>query len=320
MRRSSQAWIFGVAVALGPLSGCPTTSVFVCGDDGDCGEGRCEPTGFCSFPREDCDSGWAYAELSAPQLAGECVEPEDGGTASTSMDPDTGEPPSPTVTDDSVDTSGPPPTSTSTTGPALTTEPDPTDTSDCIERAPILMWAEETEVIPPMQLDEAEGLPMSPGYAFSEVAEDGVLVAEITFPCDGPIYAWSLVLDMTPGNFEADDPDSFYLSIDDSGDLLWEYGCAFEEVKSPWQWVPIDLSNECLGEPPPLMVAAGTYLVSIRNHEPISPMGAVAGIAAFFITTDPTLHPNEFYPVDLEGPQGPTAQPGDGLAARGRPR
>lgn len=77
----------GAAAGIGALIGCATpSSVFNCTDSGQCDGGRCEPTGYCSFPSSQCDSGWAYGELSAPMLVGTCVgtEPEATSGAITS--------------------------------------------------------------------------------------------------------------------------------------------------------------------------------------------------------------------------------------------
>ena len=42
-----------------------------------CGDGgACQPSGYCSFPDTDCDSGQAYGNAAPPSLAGECVPVE----------------------------------------------------------------------------------------------------------------------------------------------------------------------------------------------------------------------------------------------------
>jgi hypothetical protein len=67
------------ALALLPL-GCTTEEVFVCASDESCidgGEGgRCEPTGWCSFLDESCDSGRRYGMLAGQRLSGACVGTE----------------------------------------------------------------------------------------------------------------------------------------------------------------------------------------------------------------------------------------------------
>ncbi len=97
--------LFGVAAGLGMVLGCTSSSTFICSSDDECLDGRCETNGYCSFPSDDCDGGWAYGEFSAPTLAGSCVD--DGPSAQTEG----------STTAPSSDTD---PTSTSTTSP-----PDP---------------------------------------------------------------------------------------------------------------------------------------------------------------------------------------------------
>ena len=76
-------WLF--VVALG--SGCFQPDVYACVGDGSCDAGTCEPTGFCSYPDDACDSGRRYSELAGDGLAGACVEPiagTDGSSSSSS--------------------------------------------------------------------------------------------------------------------------------------------------------------------------------------------------------------------------------------------
>lgn len=78
------------------LAGCEVDDAFSCQSNAQCfadGAGVCQPSGYCSFPDEDCDSGQRYGELSGP-LAKICVplEPmasEPTGSASTSGVPET---------------------------------------------------------------------------------------------------------------------------------------------------------------------------------------------------------------------------------------
>lgn len=80
MRRAS------ATLGLGALVGCSPSAVFVCSDDAQCDGGRCEASGYCSFPDASCASGWAYGELSAPAVAGRCVD-EDDATSTGSAPP-----------------------------------------------------------------------------------------------------------------------------------------------------------------------------------------------------------------------------------------
>jgi alpha-tubulin suppressor-like RCC1 family protein len=63
---------------LGATTACSTARIpFECAGDDECvtdeATGRCERTGYCSFPDAACESGWGYADLAAGDLAAECV-------------------------------------------------------------------------------------------------------------------------------------------------------------------------------------------------------------------------------------------------------
>ncbi len=94
--------------ALGLLgSGCPSNT-FSCLDDAACtdagsGPGRCEATGFCSFPDAACASGRRYGGLAGGGLAGACVDGDEA--TSTTTDPTTSTPPSTTATTDTTESS-----------------------------------------------------------------------------------------------------------------------------------------------------------------------------------------------------------------------
>lgn len=67
-------------LAICASAGCTTSSSFECAGDSDCGsDGRCEVTGFCSFPDAGCESGYRYGDL-AESLSNQCVVEEDPGT------------------------------------------------------------------------------------------------------------------------------------------------------------------------------------------------------------------------------------------------
>lgn len=63
---------------------CGPPSAFLCQVDAECTlaggqEGLCQESGFCSFPDEECESGYRYPS-GAGELAGQCVEPQPSGT------------------------------------------------------------------------------------------------------------------------------------------------------------------------------------------------------------------------------------------------
>jgi len=67
------------------VAGCSAAGAFACEDDDDCAGadgGACEPTGFCSFPDEECGSGRRYGQWAGDGLAMACV-PDDVASGST---------------------------------------------------------------------------------------------------------------------------------------------------------------------------------------------------------------------------------------------
>ncbi|MEM7156739.1 MAG: hypothetical protein AAF799_28075 [Myxococcota bacterium] len=76
------AWA-AVATIGGAITGaCVDLQAYQCTDDAECrstvAQGWCEPTGFCSYPDPECDSGRRYSDLAGPHER-ECVE---GGASS----------------------------------------------------------------------------------------------------------------------------------------------------------------------------------------------------------------------------------------------
>lgn len=103
--------------------GCAAPPAFACTDDAECGtEGRCENTGYCSFPDASCELGRRYGEHAPPSLSGACVAPgEIAGTDTTIGDDPTR---APTSGGD-----GSSPTSAESTGGEPTTAPSTGDGS-----------------------------------------------------------------------------------------------------------------------------------------------------------------------------------------------
>ncbi len=58
---------------------------FACRGDDECGAGRCESVGYCSFPNPLCPSGWQFGAHAPPWLAERCLpvdaEAQDGSTS-----------------------------------------------------------------------------------------------------------------------------------------------------------------------------------------------------------------------------------------------
>lgn len=109
----------GLLLSLG-LAGCEVGDAFSCQTDAQCGAGgagTCQPSGYCSFMDDGCESGQRYAELSGP-LSLACV-PLEGASSEGSAGASTsvGEPSIP------VDASGPDADPPLTGGPVSSTGP-----------------------------------------------------------------------------------------------------------------------------------------------------------------------------------------------------
>jgi hypothetical protein len=78
MRFRAARW--GLALGL-PLHACGPDPAFRCESHESCApDGRCEPIGFCSFPDTQCPSGYRFAEHAGGDVAGACVEPDNGSS------------------------------------------------------------------------------------------------------------------------------------------------------------------------------------------------------------------------------------------------
>lgn len=93
MRSIQNAWVaLGLVAGLG--AGCYGLQAYSCTGDENCVDGVkrgvCEPSGFCSYPDERCDSGQRYDDLAGGGLAQTCVDAPfstttaGGGSSSTS--------------------------------------------------------------------------------------------------------------------------------------------------------------------------------------------------------------------------------------------
>jgi cysteine-rich repeat protein len=83
------------AIAMGALVGssvsgalaCIVGGTFACTEHADCsGDGVCEPTGWCSFPDQSCESHSRYSPWAGDGLAHECTTPDDGTTTAFGTD------------------------------------------------------------------------------------------------------------------------------------------------------------------------------------------------------------------------------------------
>jgi hypothetical protein len=146
------AWVLGSGLAIGLA--CGGLVAFECDEDTQCTsetqQGVCQPTGYCSFPDDECPSGQRYGDRAASGVAGRCVPI--GGSTDVAVDDSSGDDPStsgtpgsdtlPTSTIDPPDTSTSTSTSaststSSTTLPATSDAEDTEDPPDTTEQAQI---------------------------------------------------------------------------------------------------------------------------------------------------------------------------------------
>jgi hypothetical protein len=109
-----------MAVVAGGVGACASPGAFECEADGQCQDGgrlgRCESSGWCSFPDPSCDSGHKYGAHAGDGLASSCVDASLGSS---------GELTGPVVT-----TTTGPVTGVDATGPLESAGDDPTTGAD----------------------------------------------------------------------------------------------------------------------------------------------------------------------------------------------
>ena len=111
----------GLVACVALATGCQTSAVFQCEEDGQCalegGDGTCQPNGYCSFGDSACPTGQRYGDQAPGGLAGLCVEPlaDDTQTSGDCVGPECA-PPTPITG----------PTSTGETTSGGSTQPDQT--------------------------------------------------------------------------------------------------------------------------------------------------------------------------------------------------
>lgn len=76
--------VLTAAIVVGGAAGaaCGQPGVFACDGDDACGDGECEPEGFCSFSDDGCDSGRRFGDHAGEGLAGACVPAPSGSDGS----------------------------------------------------------------------------------------------------------------------------------------------------------------------------------------------------------------------------------------------
>ena len=80
------------------LASCLQLDVYRCEGSSACGQGVCEPEGYCAYPDTECPQGRRWSERAGEGLAGQCVEPQsasgttdDPGSSTDSPDAEAGD-------------------------------------------------------------------------------------------------------------------------------------------------------------------------------------------------------------------------------------
>ncbi len=176
-------FVVAACVCAAVLAACGT-GAFACTDDSECEPGiggRCEPSGFCSFPDDACDSGYRYGDHASDELARQCVDPV-AMAATDSTGPGTSEDGSGSTTADPTTTI---PIDDGSTGPTC---PDWWDCAWPYRRAVTLAPGTIPEtldgfVVPIVLTDVSDPLRFGPtGYDVRVIAADG---SELPFEVDG---------------------------------------------------------------------------------------------------------------------------------------
>lgn len=151
---------------------------------------------------------------------------------------------------------------------------------------------------PPMQ---KWPLPSVPGMEIvaSEVAEQGTAAFLWNAPCQDDYVLWAYVWDQTEGA-STNDPDSYFIQLDDGGETFWRYGCQTIDILDPqpaWHWLRVQESITCLDlQDVTYSTDASMHAFTFRNREAgtydqDNPPGEVAAIARILVTNDPTYEP-----------------------------
>ena len=138
---------------------------------------------------------------------------------------------------------------------------------------PMELMAEDAELLAPMVLGTTYSIQDGAGvptrhFAASDTPEDGMVIFEFETECAGAWRLDAFVRDPVPGENEGDDPDTWYVQIDDEPEELWSFGCRFEGEGATWGWESIG-TGECSKHPTINLREreAGSHVVSFRAAE-----------------------------------------------------
>jgi hypothetical protein len=173
---------------------CGPSNVFTCDDDAQCVDGdrngRCEASGYCSFPDAGCPEGYRYSAHAAERFAGICVPPAnaDGSTSDAVDDSPSSGSPTSGASDPMLDTTAADDAVTVTTPTATSAEDgstshvEPTSTSDAESTN-----SDDAADTMPASSDESTSTPMGDPYEFC--LDD----TECTYPQATCMYdSWAL--------------------------------------------------------------------------------------------------------------------------------
>lgn len=137
-------------------------------------------------------------------------------------------------------------------------------------------------------------------YFASAVEEQGLADFPWFAPCNDEYFLWARVWDDVGGAALEDDPDSYYVRMDDGGEAFWRYGCQTNPVfpTPSWYWVRVQESLTCIDvDQISYTIDDGPHVARFRNreegaHDDGDPPGRIAAITRILITNDPNYIPS----------------------------
>ena len=137
-------------------------------------------------------------------------------------------------------------------------------------------------------------------YFASPVEEEGVVEFPWDAPCNDEYFLWARVWDDVGGAAIDNDPDSYYVTMDDGGESFWRYGCQTNPIlpTPSWYWVRVQESLTCIDvDPVSYPIDNGSHVAIFRNreegtHDDGDPPGRIAAITRILVTNDPTYVPS----------------------------
>ena len=138
-------------------------------------------------------------------------------------------------------------------------------------------------------------------YFASGVEDEGIAEFPWDAPCDDEYFLWARVWDDVGGAALNNDPDSYYVIMDDGGETFWRYGCQTNPIlpTPSWYWVRVQESITCIDiDQISYPIDAGGHVAYFRNredgsHDDGDPPGRIAAITRVLITNDPNYVPSD---------------------------